>query len=175
MSVFQARPLDRRGFLASIGACAVAAALPGPLRADTTTRHVVMTHQRTGESFTEVYYDAGEYLPGALERFAHFARDLHSKAAHDMDPRLLDLVFLIQRELNSDAPVVLTNGFRAAATNRRIAGASSNSYHVQGQALDIAHPAGSAALHRAASGADFGGLGRYRSFIHIDTGPRRSW
>ncbi len=176
MTPIQARPFSRRGFLAGAGACALAAAMPRVLRAETaTTRGITMTHQRNGETFAEIYYDAGEYLSGALERFASFARDIHSGATHEMDPRLLDLIFLIQQELGRDTPVVLTNGFRAPATNRRIAGASANSFHLHGQALDITHPAGSGALHRAAAGVEFGGLGRYRSFVHVDTGPRRSW
>ncbi len=171
-------PLTRRQILSGLVAVTASALLtPGPAAAalPAKARGVVMTHQRTGEIFEMTYHDGRGYLAEALEGFNHFARDLRSESATTMDMRLLDLVHLIQQDLDDDAPVVLTNGYRSKATNARIRHAASGSLHVQGQALDITHARGAAALHRAAAGITRGGLGRYRTFVHIDTGPNRRW
>jgi uncharacterized protein YcbK (DUF882 family) len=170
--------LTRRQMLSGLAAVAAGAILsPGPVVAALPAkgRGVTMLHQRTGEILETTYHDGRGYLAEALEAFNHFARDLRTESATTMDMRLLDLVHLIQQDLGDDAPVVLTNGYRSKATNARIRQAASGSLHVQGQALDITHPRGAAVLHRAAAGITQGGLGRYRTFVHIDTGPNRRW
>jgi len=175
MTHMAAHSLSRRKFLGAAGACLLGAALPLRAIAQATTRQVLMVHQRTGETLAETYFDEGAYQASAVARFSHFARDLSAEATHEMDPRLLDFVWLIQQRLDPETPLVLTNGYRSAHTNRRTTGAAANSFHIKGQALDIAHPKGSRALHEAAAEAGVGGLGRYRTFVHIDTGPERRW
>lgn len=172
-------PLTRRQMLSGLAAVAAGVILtPDPVAAALPAkgRGVTMLHQRTGEMLELTYHDGRGYLAEALEAFNHFARDLRTESATTMDMRLLDLVHLIQQDLGSDEPVVLTNGYRSKATNARTRNAASGSLHVEGRALDITHPrAGVATLHRAAAGITKGGLGRYRTFIHIDTGPNRRW
>jgi uncharacterized protein YcbK (DUF882 family) len=176
-------PLTRRGFLSGLGASAFATGISlaspmtaGRAEASLATRTVSMVHQRTDESFAMQYHDGNGYLEEALEAFSHFARDLHAEAETTMDVRLMDLVYMIQRNLDDDSPLILTNGYRTQATNARTRRAASASLHVEGRALDIAHPrVGISELHRAAAQINHGGLGRYRSFIHIDTGPDRRW
>lgn len=175
----------RRGFLVSASAgllgMSVLGALPaGAVALDrepaTKERRLLMVNQRTSEVFDEVYHDGEEYLTPALTQFAHFARDLRAGAAGEMDPSLLDLASDLQTLIDPDEPLILTHGFRTAATNRRIRNSAPNSLHMQGRALDIAHSRLNAgALHQQARKLNRGGLGRYARFVHIDTGPTRRW
>ena len=176
-------PLTRRRFMSGLGTCLAATgaglpalAVPRRATAEETTRVASMVHQRTGESFAMEYHDGRGYLAEALEAFNHFARDLNAEAETTMDLRLLDLIYLIQHNLDDDTPLILTNGYRTKATNARVRHAASSSLHVAGRALDITHSRASvSALHRAAAQIGHGGLGRYRTFIHIDTGEDRRW
>lgn len=74
-------------------------------------------------------------------------------------------------------PIIVLSGYRSPEHNRRIGG-EKTSQHLQGKAFDI-----SMANHQpqafeiAARVAGFTGFGSYpdRNFMHIDTGPARSW
>lgn len=176
--------IDRRAFL--FGATAAAscmAASPGSalpfFRRSTpeptgAPRRLMMIHQQTQEMFNEVYFNGTIYDLDALKRFAHFARDLRTNEAGEMDPHLLDLACEIQQHAGPDAPLILTHGFRSSSRNVR--GGAANSHHLHGQALDIAHHSLSVgALHQHAAKIGRGGLGRYSTFIHIDIGETRRW
>lgn len=178
----QRTALGRRAFL--FGASAALGGLPAtpasaflrrtqePEAAE--PRSLLMINQRTDEVFNEIFFDGREYLPGSLERFAHFARDLRTGEFGEMDPHLLDLACDIQRLAGADEPLILTHGFRSSSRNVR--GGAANSHHLHGQALDITHRSlGARALHQRAAALGRGGLGRYSTFIHIDTGETRRW
>lgn len=138
------------------------------------TRDLLMINQQTDEVFQEVYFDGHAYIADSLARFAHFARDLRTNEFGEMDPHLLDLAFEIQRRAGADEPLILTHGFRSSSRNVR--GGAANSHHLHGQALDITHHRlGSRGLHKVAASIGRGGLSRYSSFIHIDTGETRTW
>lgn len=181
----QSPNLARRGFLLSasagllvigLGATPARAIARPPSTAPADGRRLVMINQRTQEVFDQVYHNGEAYLAPALEQFAHFARDLRADHAGEMDPRLLDLAADVQALAGPDEPLILTHGFRTVATNRRLRNSAKNSLHLVGRALDITHPRlGPRALHAHARSLDRGGLGLYRSFIHIDTGPTRRW
>ncbi len=172
---------SRRAFLTGASAALVAlSATPGHalpfLRRATPApsekaRSLFMLHQRTGEIFNEVYFDGSTFLGEPLDRFAVFARDMRTGDVGEMDPHLLDLAHVLQQRAGAEHPLILTHGFRAAPR-----GGASRSHHLSGEALDIAHPTlRPAELHRLAASIGRGGLGRYRTFIHIDTGPTRRW
>lgn len=137
-------------------------------------RSLFMITQRNDEVFNEFYFDGHEYLPGALQRFAHFARDLRTGEFGEMDPHLLDLASDIQQLAGAGEPLILTHGYRSSS--RRVRGGAANSHHLHGQALDITHQRlGARALHQHAATIGRGGLGRYPTFVHIDTGETRRW
>lgn len=73
-------------------------------------------------------------------------------------------------------PVTVNSTHRSSRNNRRVGGAR-NSYHLRCQAVDFrVHGDTRAALRFLQSHPHVGGLKRYRSgFIHIDTGPKRTW
>jgi uncharacterized protein YcbK (DUF882 family) len=170
--------VTRRNFLGLTGVSALGLAFPfaPPVSAqELHPREVHMLHQRSGEVFSQVYFDGKQLINEAMAKFAVFARDLHAEEARVMDAQLLDVVWAMQQALDPGEPLVVTNGYRSPRTNAQTAGAVRNSFHIHGQALDLKHKAGIAALHAAADAAGAGGLGRYRSFVHIDTGPPRRW
>jgi len=137
-------------------------------------RSLLMINQRTEEVFNEFYFDGNDYLPESLERFAHFSRDLRTDEFGEMDPRLLDLASDLQRLAGVREPLILTHGFRSSS--RRVRGGAANSHHLHGQALDITHQRlGARGLHQHAATIGRGGLGRYATFVHIDTGETRRW
>lgn len=176
--------MNRRRFLIGASATCVALsaapaqALPFLRRASepdvSAQRSLFMVHQRTSEVFEEVYFDGETYLQDPLARFAAFARDMRTGEAGAMDPELLDLAHDLQQLIGPQEPLILTHGFRSTA--RGVRRGAANSRHHHGQALDIAHPRlRPGELHRHAAALGRGGLGRYRSFVHIDTGPTRHW
>lgn len=82
------------------------------------------------------------------------------------------------RALCGHLPLAVSSAYRSPAHNRAIGGAP-DSQHVQGRALDLKPPAGMTvdAFYRLiweARGSlpRLGGLGRYRTFVHVDTRPR---
>ncbi len=74
-------------------------------------------------------------------------------------------------------PMIVNSGYRSPEHNRRVGGATA-SKHLEGTAFDISmanhDPAAFIATARAAG---FTGIGTYprSNFIHIDTGPARTW
>jgi len=65
-----------------------------------------------------------------------------------------------------------------AAVRRSHGGVARNSFHIQAKALDVDLTDRSVrAIRQAAIGLQAGGVGQYprSDFVHIDTGPVRSW
>jgi len=76
-----------------------------------------------------------------------------------------------------DKPLILTSAYRSPEHNKRVGGAK-NSYHMQGVAFDVRmdnHDPRE--FETAARSVGFTGFGYYpkSGFMHIDTGPARSW
>ena len=74
-------------------------------------------------------------------------------------------------------PLVLTSAYRSPEHNRKVGGAK-NSLHMQGIAFDVRMDNHDPHEFEAAARAvGFTGFGYYRKsgFMHIDTGPARSW
>lgn len=75
------------------------------------------------------------------------------------------------------APIMINSGYRSPSHNSAIGGAK-NSLHMRGVAFDVSmgnhDPVD---FERAARDAGFTGFGYYpdQGFIHIDTGPIRTW
>ena len=75
----------------------------------------------------------------------------------------------------------VASAYRSPAYNRRCSGAKSSSWHLQNFALDLKFQASPGTVARAArsvraKGVFKGGIGRYPSFVHIDTrGKNADW
>ena len=104
-----------------------------------------------------------------------------SDAAVAVDIRLFDLLATLQSSLSAihDRAILVTlnSGYRTRERNATIEGAAPNSQHVHGRAADITLSGITPRV--VADSADLigtPGIGRYRSFTHVDVGPAgRRW
>ena len=72
-------------------------------------------------------------------------------------------------------PFHITSAYRDPLHNARVGG-SPNSFHKKGKAFDISLAGHTKReLKKAATAVGFGGIAFARSFIHVDTGRRRTW
>ena len=126
------------------------------------TRYSIREHGadfRLGENFVLVEFASRD---GADEVLVH--------------PALVALVEAVRAHFGK--PVTINSGYRSAAHNRRIGGAR-NSRHVMGLAADVVVDRGAVSPNKVAQFVETlepGGLGRYKTFTHIDVqGRNRRW
>lgn len=94
---------------------------------------------------------------------------------------VLARTFEAVRALLGDSPLVILSGYRTKAYNSKLEGAALSSQHVQGRALDIAHGTLTPkemyirilSAQRRGVLPDLGGLGLYKTFVHIDVRPKQ--
>ena len=177
---------DRRGFLkhgllfsAALGFWMPSLAQAG---APVVAREMSLTNAHTGENFRGEYWYNGKYLPDAFGEIKTVMRDYRTNEKYPIDPRLIDVLFVLQRRTNNFTPFNVFSGYRSPATNawlrRHSGGVARGSLHMQGQAVDLSQPGTSlSSLKRSAAGLRAGGVGFYPSsgFVHVDTGSVRSW
>lgn len=175
--------IDRRGFLTA-GAAMLAGAVLVPQSAfATSNRRSLFLHETHSRETAQVnYWVDGWYDPDALHRLDILLRDWRTDEVRSMDPRLLDVMALVQERLGSQEPIEVICGYRSPTTNEVLAnqrgGVARNSYHVTGQAADIRLPHRTlGALRQTAESLGIGGVGYYprSGFVHVDTGPVRTW
>ncbi len=153
-----------------------------PSAGDEPPRALSFYNLHTGESLTTVYFENGEYVPGALREVNYFFRDFRNNEVKPIEPRLLDLLHRIHQALNTTAPFNLISGYRSPATNAwlasRSAGVSHHSMHMEGRAADINVQGRDLTLvESVALAMRGGGVGYYprSDFVHVDTGRVRRW
>jgi uncharacterized protein YcbK (DUF882 family) len=180
------RPLKRRSFL-KLATVSVGLVASNPLlaRIDTNKERVLnLYNPRLDGSFKSVYWTPNEgYIAEALEKISWVLRDHHNNQVKDFDPVLLDQMYLLRLKMDSQKnPLHVVSGYRSPNTNemlrRKSKRVAKNSFHMHAKAVDIYMPNRSvSALHRAALSMKAGGVGYYprSNFIHIDTGPVRTW
>lgn len=85
-----------------------------------------------------------------------------------------DLVNYLQKIRDHfGAPVNITSGYRCAAHNKRVGGAT-NSYHTKGQAADIyIKDVDPLEIAKYAESLGILGIGHYDTFVHIDTRTKK--
>ena len=185
--------ISRRAFLRVGAAAAASAALFDPIQAlasfgsddfglGAPVRRLSLINGATQEEVTVDYWVKGRYVVDALRTVSHLLRDRHDGTVHAIDPRLVDLMFGIFRMTGTCSPVQVVCGYRSPRTNARLRihhrGVASHSLHMQGKAVDIRMSGcGLGSLHSAALALRGGGVGYYPSsnFVHVDTGPVRTW
>ncbi|MES2905980.1 MAG: DUF882 domain-containing protein [Pseudomonadota bacterium] len=148
------------------------------------TRALKMHHNHTGENINIVFKRDGRYDRDALQKINWFLRDWRKNESVEMDPRLLDLVWDVYRELGANSPVHIICGYRNEGTNNmlraRSSGVASHSQHTLGKAMDISIPGVSTAqLREMGMVKQRGGVGFYPTsgtpFVHLDVGNVRAW
>ena len=148
------------------------------------TRTISLHHIHTDEDITITFKRDGRYDDAALEKLNWFLRDWRKAEQTKMDPRLIDLVWEVQREAGNTAPIWVVCGYRSPQTNamlrHRSSGVARFSQHMLGRAMDFYIP-GVDLEHLREIGLRLarGGVGFYPTsgspFVHMDTGNVRMW
>jgi len=166
---------------AKVKQAVVAPSSPVPVR-PSSTRSLKLQIVNTGERFDAVYWRDGNYLPEATRRLDTLLRDYKAGAVTHMDPNLYDQMWELYQRLGSSEPWRVISAYRSPRTNaaarKSQRGVARNSFHIHGRALDIDLADRSVrAIRQAAMSLQAGGVGQYprSDFVHIDTGPVRSW
>lgn len=127
---------------------------------------------------TNTEYSRWENYPTDEWRWKDFhPRELISKSDGKLmvDPSSMDKLQALRDLLGK--PIHLTSAYRSPAHNKKIGGAKS-SYHMKAMAYDCQmRNQDPATFLAAAKAVGFTGFGFYKNsnFIHVDTGPTRSW
>jgi uncharacterized protein YcbK (DUF882 family) len=148
----------------------------------TQARAIALTNLHTGESLKATYWEAGAYVPDALDALNHVLRDHRTGETHAMAPQLFDLVTALRARLETETVVQVISGYRSPVTNAALhahsEGVASHSLHMVGEAMDL-RIAGVELDHirDAALSLQRGGVGYYPAsqFVHVDVGRVRRW
>ena len=126
--------------------------------------------------------DAGKYDLTALDEVNHILRCHHTGEVAAMDVQLLEHVNLVHKAVYGAGEIHVVSGYRSPEYNaqlvKRSRRAAQHSLHVQGQALDFFIPGVTLReVRHAAMKLRYGGIGFYprKHFIHLDSGPFRTW
>lgn len=143
-------------------------------------RRLHMINKRTGEEVNTVYWIEGEYIAEAKAEIDFLLRDWRQNLVIEFDTRTIDILACVQRGLETAEPLGIVSGYRSPATNamlrRRNRGVARDSYHTKGMAIDFQlRSRGARGVAKVARQFQAGGVGSYRSFTHIDSGPVRTW
>ena len=137
----------------------------------------------TNERLRVRYRDTdGNYDLTALDEVNHILRCHHTGEVAAIDVRMLEHVNLVQKTVDNDGEIHVISGYRSPEYNAQLVKRSrrvaQHSLHVQGQALDFYIPGVKLRdIRRAALKLRYGGVGFYSraKFIHLDSGPFRTW
>jgi uncharacterized protein YcbK (DUF882 family) len=145
-------------------------------------RELAFEAMHTGEFLKVPYFENGTYQRDALAEVRHIMRDHRDDREHDIDPGLLDILTALRNLLGTRSPVLIVSAYRSPQTNQMLiqqgSGVAKNSYHLKGQAIDIRMlDRDTQEIHVAALELQAGGVGMYgrSDFVHVDSGPVRTW
>jgi uncharacterized protein YcbK (DUF882 family) len=170
--------LRRRELLLATGVCILlgrkAFAFP------TGARRLALKNAHTGETFSGLYRDDHGPLPSAISDLTVFLRDFHADKCGPVDVGLLDFLANVMAVSGQHSATVLS-AYRTRETNERLKrttfGVAEQSQHLLGRAIDITFDRRLHKAQQAALAMKQGGVGWYPDshFIHLDSGPARSW
>lgn len=177
---------NRRKWISLGGIALGASIMPSSVLAMVSTtkpRILSFYNLNTNERLSGEFSATSGFSRSLLVKLDYFMRDRRTDQVHHMDPNLFMKFYHLQNNLGlRTAQIDVICGYRSAKTNavrhRQSRGVASNSYHIKGQAIDFRIPAiPLAKLRQAAENLKSGGVGYYpySNFIHVDTGPVRTW
>jgi uncharacterized protein YcbK (DUF882 family) len=145
-----------------------------------TTRLLTLVRRTTGEVGRRVpFWRDGAPDQHGLSELNWLMRDVRVGQVRPIDLRVYFLLAVLQSEV-SGRPIIVMSGYRTKATNELLRQqgfeAARNSFHLRGCAADV-NVGGVSPARVAVLGSllGLGGVGLYRNFVHLDTGPRRFW
>ena len=190
--------LSRRRFLTGLAAASASLLVPGVwnglAHASTPTqpaidlpggdlpRELTFHHTHTEEELHIVYWRTGSYVPEALDAVNRFLRDFRTGDQVSIDPHLLDVLHTLALATGTKSSFHVISGYRSPQTNaslrKRRRGVARNSQHLRGRAIDVRlEDVDTTTLRDTAIALGRGGVGYYKKsrFVHVDTGPVRTW
>ena len=188
--------LSRRRLFASVLGAAAAATLPRTLKASLESLvratagedgvcKLAFHSTHTGERLETAFRVRDRYADAGLAAIDHVLRDHRTGDVHPIDPKLLDLLFLLkERSAGAGAPAVyeIISGYRSPRSNEMLRNRSGavarHSLHLEGKAADVRLTGVDlTTLRDAALDLRLGGVGYYPGdgFVHVDTGRVRRW
>lgn len=176
--------LSRRKFAlgAAAGLCLPWSATRGSTKLVYPDRNLSMHNVHTGEKENVIFWSDGHYLESGLNQVNWLMRDFRTGEVKAIDPRLLNVLYLLRRKVETEKPLLVLSGFRSKKTNdmlrKTTEGVARRSFHMAGRAIDIRMDrVQSVNIQKAALRLGGGGVGYYPSsnFVHLDTGPVRTW
>ncbi|UUZ66246.1 DUF882 domain-containing protein (plasmid) [Polaromonas sp. P1-6] len=178
--------MDRRKFLTSAAAGAIAQVLPPQVFAQSQDfwsqpRTLWLFRKETNEQVKATYFADGKIVDAEYKKLCVLLRDVRAGQAVEMSVVLLDILAGIQGWLVANGiqtPLHTNSGYRSPHTNANIEGASKNSKHMKGEGWDGRVPQiTTESLARFAIYLQGGGVGFYqdRGFVHVDSGSKRFW
>jgi uncharacterized protein YcbK (DUF882 family) len=169
---------SRRELLLATGLCVVFGARAAA--APSVPRRLALKNANTGETFGGLYRDADGPIPSAIVELGHFLRDHHANRVGPVHVDTLDFLADVMAAIGAPEATILS-AYRTPETNAMLAtyivGVAEKSQHLLGRALDVTFDGRLADARTAALKLARGGVGWYpaSNFIHLDTGPLRSW
>lgn len=139
-------------------------------------RRLELRHAATGSRFEGPYHNGVDFDAGAMRELSIVLADTRTGTVHPFDPKAIDILWELGIKERMDAFTVLS-GYRTPASNAAVHGAG-DSQHLRAAALDVQiQKAKLASFSNAARALGRGGVGSYpdHGFVHVDSGPVRSW
>lgn len=168
--------------LALVGLAATATVTPPRDVRAADARQLSFYHTHTKQSLDVVYYQNGEYVESSLDEINRFLKDFRTGDIAEMDPGLLDILYDVRNELDSDGTYEVISAYRSPKTNEMLRGKSGGvarkSQHLLGNAIDVRlRGVPTEDLRDTALEMKRGGVGFYKQsdFVHMDTGRVRRW
>jgi len=182
MANWHRRDFLKIGMAVLVGSVLPVKAVAANLRTHSGERELAFHNLNTKESLRICYFKNSDFLPAALSKINYILRDHRTNSIKTIDTNLIDLLYTIDQQIEGDTVFQVLSGYRTPKTNQllfnRTRGVAKNSLHIKGQAIDIRLPGCDiSCLRDLCIQMQAGGVGYYprRHFVHIDTGPVRSW
>lgn len=140
-------------------------------------KRITLRHAGTGARFSGIWHDGRRADPRAMADLSACLADAGCNPPLPFDPETVEVVWEVAQRTRLGDVLDIHSGYRTPAVNRAVNGAG-DSQHLRAGAMDIGVPAGrlpvvaETALKLAKGGV---GVYRTRGFVHLDSGPFRTW
>jgi uncharacterized protein YcbK (DUF882 family) len=145
-------------------------------------KRVSLHNLHTNEQLELEFFRGGSYVAESLSAIQVLMRDFRNGAQHPIDPKLMDYLYDVARNVGADPVFSVISGYRSPQTNEQLrehsAGVARHSLHLEGRAIDVRLAGvGCTDLAARALAMSRGGVGYYQKsdFVHLDTGAFRTW
>jgi uncharacterized protein YcbK (DUF882 family) len=166
----------RRRFLLGASLACATLILPGRSLANT-ARRITLRHAGSGARFNGTWHNGRTVDQVAMAQLSLALADPGCDVVKRFDENAIAIAWELVQRTRFDTELDVHSGFRTPAVNRSANGAG-DSQHMHAAALDIGVPATKmSGVVDMAMQLRRGGVGVYRvrGFVHVDSGPLRSW